>query len=131
VDGDAALQGFIARIRRAGALPAEVAKEAAPVLEAEARASADAGVTPDGQAWPEKKGGGRALAEAASAIAGRAAGAAILLTLKGVYVLHSRGKGHAPRRQILPDGGAGLPANIAAALNKAAAKAFARVMGGG
>lgn len=130
-DGDAALQAFIARVRALGTLPAQAAAIAAPLVEEEARATADAGTAPDGKAWAEKKGGGRALANAAGALTARAVGVAVVLTLKGAFVLHNLGKGHAPKRQILPDGGAGLPANIARALRRASEIAFTRVMGGG
>jgi hypothetical protein len=130
--GDAALAQFIAGVRKLRTLPEDAAKIAAPIVERIARESAAAGVAPDGTPWPAKKGGGRALAGAAAALTARAVGRTVVLILKGPYVLHSIGKGHAPRRQILPDTGTGeLPPNMAAALREAATTVFRRAMGGG
>lgn len=133
MEGNAALDRYLAKLGKLRSFRADMAKIAAPLVEAAARATAAAGTTPDGKAWEPKKGGGRALPNAAAAITARAVGSAILVILRGPYVLHHIGKGHAPKRQIIPAGGASssLPPGIARALHTASAQAFRRAMGGG
>ncbi|HEX8795457.1 MAG TPA: hypothetical protein VF765_31120 [Polyangiaceae bacterium] len=128
---DAALSAFIQRVRGLRTLAADAAKLAAPLVEAAAKKTAAAGVTPDGIPWAPKKGGGRALVHAANALSARALGPAVVLTLKGVEVLQNFGTTRLPARQILPEGGAGVPKAFADALAKASETAFARAMGGG
>jgi hypothetical protein len=130
-DGDAALAEFIARVRRLGTLGADAAKIAAPYVLEAARETAAAGTTPSGEAWAPKKDGGRALVNAADALSVEAVGSVVVLTLTGPEVIHNRGTTKYPKRQILPAGGAGIPANIGKALARAAKEAFDRTMGGG
>lgn len=131
MDGDAALSAFIDRVRRLGKLPAEAAKLAAPLVLEEAKKTAAAGTTPDGQPWAPKKDGGRALVHAADALSVETLGSVVVLTLTGPEAIHNRGTNKYPKRQILPAGGAGIPANVVRALRRAAGEAFARVTGGG
>lgn len=131
MDGDAALAAFIDRVRRLGKLPAEAAKLAAPLVLEEAKRTAAAGTTPDGEAWaPLKKGGGRALENAADALSVSTVGTVVVLTLTGPEVVHNYGNKRVPQRRILPAGGAGIPKNIITALQKGAQQAFTRTTGG-
>lgn len=130
MSGDEALVAFITRLRKLGTLGADAAKLAAPLVEKAARATAEAGTAPDGTPWTPKKDGGRPLVNAAKALSAKAIGTTVVLTLTGVEVLHNFGSKRNPKRQILPDGGAGIPPNIAKALHEGASHAFARAMGG-
>ncbi len=130
--GELALNGFIDALRKLGAIDADAAKLAAPLVLAAAKKTARAGTTPDGKPWPGlKAGGGRALVNAADALSVKAVGTTVVLTLSGINVLQNFGTSSIPARQILPDGGAGMPRNIADALTAGAQKAFAQTMGGG
>ena len=131
MDGDGALSALIARFRSLGRLPADAAKLAAPLVEEAVKATAAAGTTPDGKAWAPRKDGGRPLVHAADALSAKAVGSTIVVTLTGPEVFHNAGNGHVEKRQILPDGGAGLPKNVAAALTKASKLAFDDAMKGG
>lgn len=125
----AELAAYAQRLRTLKTLAPAAAKEAAPLIEAMIKADADAGVTPDGKAWPAKRDGGRALPKAASAIRAVANGAAVIVKLLGPYVFHHNAKGKDQRR-ILPDTGAGLTPRIAEALRRATAEAFRRITRG-
>jgi hypothetical protein len=131
--GDDALDEMIRRVRRLGAMPSEVAAEVAPLMLAEARRTAAAGTTPDGKPWaPRKKDGGRALEHAADALSSRVLPSATAqLVLRGPEVIHNRGTEDTPKRQILPDGGAGLPPTMAVAVREGAERVFRRIIGGG
>ncbi len=107
---------------------AEVAREAEPLVQEAARATAAAGTDPSGKAWPAKKDGGAPLVGSPSHITAKAAGGTIRIYLKGPDVFHHYGTKRVPKRQVIPEGTT-VPAGIAAALHKAAAKVFARRMG--
>jgi hypothetical protein len=124
MDGDAALTAMVAMLRKLGALPGTAARLAAPRIEVEVKKTAAAGTTPEGKSWAPKKSGGQALMNAAAALSARAVGTAVVVSLKGVEVLHNFGSPRLPARQILPEGGAGIPPNIVRALHEAAADAF-------
>lgn len=127
---NAALDDMIARVRGLEELPAQAAKLGAPLVEAAIKATAVAGTTPDGAPWPAKKDGGRPLVNAAAAIASKAVGSTIVTTLTGPEVIHNFGTERLPKRQILPDGGAGIPPKVAASVEHATTKAFDAIMGG-
>lgn len=124
------LDAIIAKMRGLAGVGEEAARIAAPLVEAEVKATAAAGTTPDGKPWAPKKGGGRAMVNAAAAVSARADGSAVVVTLEGPEVLHNFGTGHAPKRQVLPDAGAELPKPIADAARTAAEQAFANATGG-
>jgi hypothetical protein len=130
MDGDAALAAFIDRVRALGKLPETAAKVAAPLVLEAAKETAAAGTDPDGTAWAPRKDGGRALVNAAEALSVETVGTVVVLRLTGPEVIHNYGNTRVPRRRILPDGGAGIPANITKALIKGAQQAFARTTGG-
>lgn len=119
---------MIAALDRLARAPEEAARLAAPLVEAELRATAAAGTDPDGHPWPQRKAGGRAMAGAASHITCVARGPVVRATLNGPDVFHHFGARGEPRRQVLTDPGA-IPAGVAKALDRAAAQAFARAVG--
>ena len=123
------LAAYAQRLRSLKTLAPAAAKEAAPLVADVVRTDAAAGTAPDGKAWPPKRDGGRALPNAASAITAVANGVAVIVKLVGPYIFHHYAKGKDQRR-ILPDSGAGIPPRIAAALRRATAEAFRRVMRG-
>lgn len=126
------LDEMIRRMRSLGdgTFAAECAREAAPAMAAEIKRTAAAGTSPDGAAWPEKKGGGRALAKAAGEVTARAVDDVAAVSIPFPYSLHNAGQGHAPKRQILPETGAGIPPRMAEVCSEAAQRVWARRMGG-
>lgn len=82
---------MIESVRRLADLPEAAAKLAAPVVLKVAQDFAKAGTTPYGEAWPAKKDGGRALANADKALSCDAVGSIVRLNLKGVEVIHNYG----------------------------------------
>lgn len=110
------LDRLIASLRGARGFLVRAAPAVAKAVEAELRATAAAGTTPDGAAWAPKKDGGRALANAAAAISVRAVGTVILARLRFPESIHHKGTKRLPKRQILPEGE--LPANVAEAIKR-------------
>jgi hypothetical protein len=126
------IAGWLSRLEAIEAAAPEVAREAAPLVEAALRQTAAAGQTPDGNPWPEKKGGGRALANAAEAFTVRVKGTGIVLTLRAPEKYHQFAKGkRLPQRRILPMAGAPLPAPVQKAVDDGVRKALARAASGG
>jgi hypothetical protein len=105
------LHALALKLRAIPTLGPKIAAAAAPGVLAAAKVTANAGTTPEGTPWPEKKGGGRALPHAADALSVRVDGDHIVLSLTGPAVYHQKG-GRVPERRILPDGGAGIPPHI-------------------
>lgn len=131
MSGAAVLQEMIAAFQGLETFPAAIAREAAPDLEAALKATASAGSSPSGQAWAPTKKGGRAMAGAAKAITVKAVGNIVRVVLAGVEVFHHFGKGSSEvRRPVIPDAGGELPGVVRQVLERAAEKAFARVMAG-
>jgi hypothetical protein len=123
------LDAMIAKIKRLGTLPDVVAKRAAPRVLAAIRKTANAGTTPDGKPWPPKKDGGRALEHAADHLSASADGSVITVTLTGkAEVVHNYGDHRNPKRQILPDAGAGLPKIVEDATRLAAAEVYTEIL---
>jgi len=129
MDAEADLSAYVARLRRLRELAALAAKIAAPRIEAQLKASAAAGTTPDGTPWAPRARGGRALANAGAAISVAALGTTVIVTLSGPEVYHQHGSGHVPKRAIIPDSGT-LPAPTARLVDESAREAFSRLMGG-
>lgn len=129
--GIAQLDEMIARIRRLGAptLVDEVAREAAPLVDAAIKRTARAGVTPLGAPWKSKKDGGAPLVNAAAAITTRALGRIVAVTLTGPTVFHHLGLGGKPRRQVIPDG-VSIPPGVKEAAIEAARRVFRRITRG-
>lgn len=120
----ALLDEMIATFRALEKLPEDVAKAAAPGVEAAVKQTTAAGQAPDGTPWLPKKDGGRALVNAAAAVTGKAVGSVIVVAVRGVEAFHHYGAG-VPRRQIIPDPGT-LPPRVAEAVRAAADRVFAR-----
>lgn len=81
---------------------AQYVAPAAAEVQAQLRATASAGQTPDGKAWAATKDGRRAMVNAAQAITARAAGRDIVIELNGPEVFHHYGVRGAEPRQIIP-----------------------------
>lgn len=126
---DAALTDFIARIRTAGATIQEAAaREAAPLVSAEARRTAAAGTDPYGIPWRPKKDGTRAIPDAAAAVDAKARGPVVVITARrGAAIQNALSE--SVGRRIIPDATQGIPAGIAAALQEGARRAFRKAMG--
>lgn len=131
MNGDGAMSAMIEHLQGLKKLPEDVVREAAEEVLKAARATAAAGTTPDGKPWAPTKTGGRALVNAAEHLSIKILGRALVLTLKGIDVVHNFGTGRNPKRQVLPDGGAGIPKNIADAIRTTASRVFSRTMGKG
>ncbi|AKV03189.1 hypothetical protein AKJ09_09852 [Labilithrix luteola] len=157
--GKQALDAFIAGIESLRTLNEQVAREAEEPVADVFRENARRGVTPDGDAWPEKADGGRALPKAADAVESSAQRNRITVKVGAPYVFHNWGAGgssqtkeakrrrkhaakqreesgkkskfHAPRRQMLPDAGADVPAAVSEVLKDTAARVFQDATKGG
>lgn len=124
------LDDIIARLKSLGTLTEEIATEAAPLVEAAVRQTAAAGTDPEGHAWAPKKDGTRALVGVEDKITASASGKIIQVVLVGGAVFWNSAKGKTrPQRRVLPDGGAGMPKNVGAALTQAAQRVYVRKMG--
>lgn len=133
MDADESLFDFTERVRAFGRNAArDVAVEAAPRVERALKETASAGTDPYGNPWPAKKDGGRALVHAADAIVCTADGEAVVAKVTGLHAIHNAGTPHRlPQRQLLPDGGDGMPPKIAKVMRDSAATVFQRALGGG
>jgi hypothetical protein len=139
VDADpSVLDRLITQLEGFDKVGVAIAKDALPGVERVVRATADAGTTPDGQAWAPKKSGGKALANASSAISVVVSGlthAVITLVLRHPYVFHQRSQNRSvkkglPRRAILPEAHKDLPSAIVDEVHAAAVRIVGRKMGG-
>jgi hypothetical protein len=126
VSGDEELAAFAARLRSLKGFAQAATEAAAPLVEAEVKRTASAGTATDGNPWPAKKDGGRALPSAADAVTAAANGAFVILKLLGPYVYHQRAKPDDHRRPILPTS-AQLSSGIRAALAEGCRRAFERL----
>jgi len=125
------LDAMIAKVRSLGNLNAEIAREAAPLVERAAKATVAAGTDPSGKPWPPKKDGGRPLVNAAKAVTATAKGSAVEIAVKGIETYHHLGtEDGVPRRQMIPMPGDPIPKPIATALKAAAETVFRRNAGG-
>ncbi len=125
------LTTWATQVRGLRAMALESARQAAPLIEVALRATASAGTTPDGVAWPAKKDGGRPLVNAAKAITAAPLGGTVVVTLQGVEVIHHYGTSRAPKRTIIPERGGGVPKVVAAAALAGSQLAFAKLTRGG
>ena len=125
MSGNDQLRAMIDRVQALGGLAADVAREAAPLVQEAARSTVRAGPTPDGKPWAAKKDGGKPLANAANAVTAAADGAVVTIKLSGPEVFHNAGVGKTtPKRKIIPESGDPIPASVAEALATAAQRAF-------
>ena len=119
----AEMQGWIDRLNTLGDLPTEVAKEVAPVLDAEIRKNIAAGVDPEGKPWQLTKDGKKPLTNAGAALTVRAISSVVQAKLEGHVALHHIGSARGNvRRQILPS--SRLPQPMTAAVKTVAVRRF-------
>lgn len=130
-DDERQADAFIAALRlmQGSALEEAIAKEAEVTLQDAVMQTLVAGETPDGQPWaPKRRGGGRAYAAAGSTLKTKADGAYVRMTLTGPDVYGHFGRtGKQVARRMLPDAGAGMPKEVAAALDLAATRAVEKM----
>jgi hypothetical protein len=99
------------------------AAEAAAPVDAFMRGQMQAGETPEGVPWPErKKGGGRGLRGAAGAYEQRVSGNTIVMRVRGRYAFHHFGAGYSPERRQLPLGR--MPKKLGNAIRLGLVEAF-------
>ncbi len=124
MDGNADLDGFIARLRAFGATALDaVAKEAAPLVQRAAQATAAAGTDPYGAPWRPRKDGSRAIPEAASAVDAVARGPVVVVRVRRGAAIQNY-LSEERRRQVIPDPAKPLPEGILVALREGAMRAF-------
>jgi len=113
------IEDFIADMKKLGTFDEELARLAAPVIEAAAKKNVAAGLDPEGKPWKAKKDGSQALKNAADHVSATASGTVVELVVEGVETYHQRFKedGAHPRRQLIPDEGDPIPSYIADALD--------------
>ncbi|WP_437279343.1 hypothetical protein WME90_01945 [Sorangium sp. So ce375] len=126
----AALERMISAVQEFARLPELAAPIAAQKVGEELHRTASAGQAPDGTAWaPRKKDGGRAMANAAKAIAVRAVGTVILILLRGPEVFHHFGAQGKEARRVIPSGT--LPAKLGNAIRLGFVPPFRQRVKGG
>lgn len=123
------LRAFGRGIGALDTLTERAAKEAAPLVEEAVRKTAAAGKDPYGNTWPQKKDGGRPLANAADHVHARAIGSSVEISLDGPEAWHNVGAGGRPVRQVIPD--VEIPDPVADAIDQGASRAFDALMKGG
>jgi hypothetical protein len=150
--GQREFEAFIAKIEQLGELNERVAAAAVEPVAGVVRSNIDRNVGPDGEPWPERQEGGKALRGASEALTASAKGNRITLSVGPPYAFHNWGAGgssttkkaeserrrtsarqaksgttskfHAPKRQILPIAGEKLPEPIAEVLADTAKQIF-------
>lgn len=120
---DTSADAFIAALRlmQGSELEEAIAKKAEVTLQNAVMQTLVAGETPEGKPWaPKRKGGGRAYANAGSTLVTKADGAYVRMTITGPDVYGHFGRtGKQIARRMLPDAGAGMPKEVADALDLA------------
>ncbi len=136
-DGLSSLDSMIAKCRALGTLPDDIARVAAPLVEAEGKRTASAGTTPMGEPWRARKDGERALENAATAVSASAAGSTVTVKLGStstgsakVQAIQNASRQIIPKHSTRKGGGAeGIPPGYEKALNLAAQQVWDRAMG--
>lgn len=125
------VSAMLAHLDALGSLDELAAREAVPLLEKAAKASAAAGVDPaTGEAWAPLVGGGRAGANAARDVSVAVFGAVLQVAVGGDHVHLHRGRGKAQvRRPVIPGPGDAIPEAYAAAISEGVRRALAKVGG--
>lgn len=153
----AELEAFIRGVESLRTLNEDVAKAAADDVGDVVRSNVEKAITPDGAAWPERKGGGTALSGAEDEIEADAKGSSVVVQLSPPLTFHNWGAGgssttknaerarkrtaakqastgvrskfHAPKRQILPDPN-DIPKAIRDVITTHAKRIFRKATGG-
>lgn len=125
-----ALDNWIERLRelQASGLVREAMPELVAATDANFRASINAGMSPDGAAWPARKDGGRPLVNAAKALTVRAMGLTIVAVISGLEAIHHSGTGRMPPRRMIPTKN-GLTSSLADSIKRGLTTRFRRKMG--
>lgn len=119
--GEAQVQAWIKQLKD---LPNEVrAERFAEIALEDVKRTAEAGTSPTGIPWAQRKEGGRALENAASKISTVVTGRTVHLVLTGPDAIHNYGTKKDPKRQVLPTI---LPQTMAEKLKAAALKFIKR-----
>ncbi len=126
------VSAMLAHLDALSGLDALAAREAAPLLEKAAKASAAAGVDPSsGEAWAPLVSGGRAGANAARDVSVAVFGNVLQVSVGGDHVHLHRGRGKAQvRRPVIPGPGDAIPETYAAAIAEGVRRALAKAGGG-
>lgn len=114
---------MIKEIRSLGAANVEslVATKAVEELRTALTATLAAGTDPDGKKWaPRKEDDGRPYKNAASKLTVKNYGPLIRVAISGGEAYGQFGVRGAPKRGMIPEGGAGMPDSVSTALDKAA-----------
>lgn len=125
--GEAAMNAWIAKLRRLPELARDAAPDAAQAMHEANAATIAAGTTPSGAPWKPRVDGGQPLRGAAGAVTATARGSIAALELSGPEVFHHRGTAKDPRREIVPT--KGLPARFADAIRAVLVRRFRLTMG--
>ena len=129
---DTSADAFIAALRlmEGTALEEAIAKEAEVTLQDAVMTTLVAGETPDGKPWaPKRRGGGRAYVDAGHTLVTKSDGAFVRMTISGPDVYGHFGRtGKQVARRMLPDAGAGMPKEVAAALDLATTRAMEKIV---
>lgn len=124
--GHVRLREMIGELAKLDGMAQLTAEEAAPLVEAALKATAAAGVSPEGQPWaPRKKDGGRAMVNAAAHVSARAVGSVVKVALDGVDVFHHYSK--STPRHVIPTSSA-LTGTVKAALLEGARRAIRKLL---
>lgn len=124
------LDAIIAKVRSVAAMAEQVAKESAPLVEAEAKRTAGAGTSPGGQAWADRKDGKPALVNAASAVKARSVGDVVQVALGSTETGSAKVQAiQNTTRQIIPAKGEALPTSYRKIVAEVASRVFARLTG--
>jgi hypothetical protein len=128
MSGEDPLIAMIAKLRAFGKTALEdVAKEAAPLVEAALKETAAAGTTPNGEQWKPRKDGSRAMPDAADSISATAQGKRVVVkTSRGHAINNNLREGR--RRQVIPSRKEATPKIVVDALEEGARRAFEKVM---
>ena len=124
------LEEMIRNVAALERLPERTAAIAAEKLGELVARTAAAGTSPDGEAWAPRKEGGRAMVNAAAHVSARAYGDVVRITLRGPDVFHQFGTRGEPRRAVIPESGAAMPASVAQVLEQASRQAFEEITSG-
>lgn len=126
------IEDIVADFRKLGTIDAEIAKRAAPRIEAIAKKTAAAGTDPSGNAWKQrKKDGTRPLEHAAERVHAEANGNIVTLVVDGPEYWHQKAAPDAslPRRKVIPNVGDEIPVAIRAELDDVMREVLAELGG--
>jgi len=128
-DGYTELLAMIAKLRKLGHAPEEIAGDIAPALRAQLTENVAAATDAYGQPWQPTLDGHLPLRGAPAGLGVAAVGTRVLAALRGIYARHHYGRVRGGiARPILP--GSELPLKLIALINEVAVRRFRLIMGG-